>query len=109
MKVCSVCGRALEGDGTMNRQQYTHPTDTVAACVNGEWKPITPQQLADELAALRECVRAADGYFEADANACLPIEREHIEEQIEECHRWRMVAEERRTAYYAARAKVTPQ
>lgn len=60
MKVCSVCGSTLEGDGTMNRQQYTHPPDTVAACLNGEWKPITPQQLADELAALRECVRNAD-------------------------------------------------
>jgi len=63
VKVCSVCGRVLEGDGTMNRRQYFHPPDTVAACLNGEWKPITPQQLADELAALRELANAAYDYF----------------------------------------------
>jgi len=65
VKVCSVCGSTLEGDGTMNRGSYTHPTDTVAECLNGEWKPITPQQLADELAALRECVKAADELFDS--------------------------------------------
>lgn len=65
MKVCSVCGSALEGDGTMNRQQYTHPPGAVSACLNGEWKPITPQQLADELTALRACVKAADAYVDA--------------------------------------------
>lgn len=60
--VCSVCGVKLEGGGTM-RTDYLHPNGIVAACVYGDWRPITEQQLADELAALRECVRSGDKFF----------------------------------------------
>lgn len=56
--VCSVCGVRLGGGGTM-RTDYLHPNGIVAACVNGDWRPITEQQLADELAALRKVVKAA--------------------------------------------------
>lgn len=95
MKVCSVCGSTLEGDGTMNRQQYFHPPDTVSACLNGEWKPITPQQLADELAALRECVRAADDYLKSIYSLALGTDL------------LRGVWAEKE-AFYDKRAKVTP-
>lgn len=54
-------------------------------------------RLAAENAKLQACVVAADGYFEADANAALPIE---------ETKYWRSYADTYYNQYRAARAEL---
>lgn len=78
----------------MNRGSYTHPPGAVSACLNGEWKPITPQQLADELTALRELANAARDYFVVADDRTELVDLEYSKA---------------RSKFLRARAKVTPQ
>lgn len=64
------------------------------------------RNLEAENAKLRACVKAADAYFQADANSLLPLVPQYTEQQIKESEHWLSVAVKHRDDYVAARAGV---